>query len=97
MNIDIAVAFLIIMIVVFSVAYGLGWDQSVKKWRASDRNRGLYIQDLDNQIAAFNRQKDEDPQRAWVDVGIIHAINSIESVSEELRADVNKRREPPNG
>lgn len=93
MSIDFFIVLLIIVLAVAAVAYALGWDQSVKKWRKSDHKRSIYIQDLDNQISYFNQQMDDDPQRAWVDVGIIHALNTVESASEELRSEVTKRRE----
>ncbi len=59
--------------------YLVGWNAAVDNHRHTRKLLETSVGDLEQQVAAFRAAEDNDPQRAWIDMGKRHVINQIVS------------------
>lgn len=79
----------IAVLILTAIAFGiLGWDLAVHNHRARRRALEIRAADLKAQFDRFTEDLDQDPQRAWIDVGKRNALHQMEMTVRAIRKDL---------
>lgn len=90
---DIDLFRFLIALLIAVIGFIMGWNLSVRRFIRRRRRLEQYITKLESEVRSFNREREEDPQRAWTDVGTQYVVNQIEQLCQSIREEVSGRRE----
>lgn len=84
---------LLLIIGLLSLVAGLiiGWDMALASHRRARKALETEIDELETRIHEFNRLSEDDPQRAWLNLGQTHVLNEVDTLLHRIRNRLETR------
>lgn len=80
-------AIVVFLIFLVLMAFLTGWNTSVARHRARQRNLERSVADLELQADAMTESLQDDPQRAGIDIGKRYAVHQMQNTIDRLREE----------